>query len=319
MKIKWNLSIVVVTMILMISPTVVKAECEHDWSNWEYVSGYSCTVGGKKEHQCLICGEIETIIVPKSQHQWCEWETEIDASCDEKGEKYRYCYKCGQEENAFIPKTPHDWDEWECIREATGFQTGKYQRECFNCETIQNKTTPILSTVKTKNKSGKEIKKSVAQFWNAAQKYDIEKMKKCFVKKTNSFFERKKYTRNFIRKSNKKNLKYVITSIKQKGTKATVKVSCKYQNCYDIFFRSLNDTVNYMMKTGDTRELTVDKYQCERIKKYDKKYKKKYSYKTLTLKMKKVGKKWKIISFNSGINDVIHCNYNKAYKNYFGD
>ena len=62
------------------------------------------------------------------------------------------------------------------IRKATGFQTGKYQRECVECEEIQEKTTPKLTTVNVKNKTENAIKKSVTQFWKAAQKYDVNKM-----------------------------------------------------------------------------------------------------------------------------------------------
>ena len=123
---------------------------------------------------------------------------------------------------------------------------------------------------------------------------------------------------NFVRKSNKKNLKYVITSIKLNGKKkATVRVSCKYQDCYDIFYRCMEDVVNYVIKTGDTRDLVLDKYQYNRAIKYNKKYKKKYAYKTVTLNMQKVGGNWKIVSLNNGLIDVIHCNYNRAYKDYF--
>ena len=79
----------------------------------------------------------------------------------------------------------------------------------------------------------------------------------------------------------------------------------------------MEDVLNYVIKTGDTRDLVLDKYQYNRATKYNKKYKKRYAYKTVILNMQKVGGTWKIVSLSNGLIDAIHGNYNRAYKDYF--
>ncbi len=113
-------------------------------------------------------------------------------------------------------------------------------------------------------------------------------------------------------------MRYLITSIKMRGKRnATVTVSCRYQDAHDIFCKSFRDSVNYIIKTGRNSSAILDKYQYNRIVKYDRKYKKKFKTKNFNINMKRIGKQWKITSFTKSINDAIHCNYQSAYDDYF--
>lgn len=251
------------------------------------------------------------------QHVWDAWERLNDPSCTYYGDDVRYCIKCGFAQTREVPMTSHYWGDWECLRRPTAFQTGYYERGCENCNATDSKTTPKLKGVKTTSKLQNEVKKSASAFLAAAKKYDVKKINACFVKKPN-LFSSKKYIASFIRKSNKKYMRYVITSIKMKGKKnATVTVSCRYQDAYNIFWKSFGDSVNYIIKTGRSSSSILDKYQYNRVVKYDKKYKKQFETKNFNINMKKIGKKWKITSFTKSMSDAIHCNYQSAYNDYF--
>lgn len=268
---------------------------------------------------CLLAFCPMQVRAEECQHEWGEWEIMYDSTCNTHGAESRYCKLCWLGQERELPIGDHCWGEWECIRKADAFRTGYYKRECECCGKVNSKTTPKLKSVKTTTKLENEVKRSATAFLAAAKKYDVKKLKSCFRKKPSLFYS-KKYIASFVRKSNKKYMKYVITSIKMKGKKdATVTVSCKYQNAYDIFYQSFFDTVNYITDTGNTNSYVLDKYQYDRVVKYNKKYKKHFTIKTFDINMKKIGKKWKITSFTKKMKDAIHCNYQSSYNEYFED
>lgn len=317
MKKKIGLWAVLMLCVLIISPAKVKAECQHQWQEYYAIEEAQCEEKGCiKIRTCVVCGERQEVI--ESPHEWGEWQLVNRSDCTTNGEESRYCRKCRARQSRSLPKNSHPWGDWECLRRPTAFQTGYYRRACEWCGTEDYKTVAKLSSVKTTSKLQNEVKKSASAFLAAAKKYDVKKINNCFAKRQKSLFIEKKYIASFIRKSNKKYMRYVITSIKMKGKKnATVTVSCRYQDTYDIFWKSFRDSVNYVIKTGKSSSSILDKYQYNRVVKYDKKYKKQFATKNFNINMKKIGKKWKITSFTKSMKDAIHCNYQSAYDDYF--
>lgn len=317
MKKKLGYWAVLMLCVLIISPIKVKAECQHQWYEYyELPSDLHVEKGYLKVRTCTICGQrTETV---ENSHEWGEWEVLFSPECQTEGEEIQLCKRCYAHQSRTLPKKSHPWGRWECLRRPTAFQTGYYGRTCEWCGTEDYKTVAKISSVKTTSKLQNEVKKSASAFLAAAKKYDVRKINNCFAKRPKSLFIKKRYTASFIRKSNKKYMRYVITSIKMRGKRnATVTVSCRYQDAHDIFCKSFRDSVNYIIKTGRNSSAILDKYQYNRIVKYDRKYKKKFKTKNFNINMKRIGKKWKITSFTKSINDAIYCNYQSAYDDYF--
>ena len=79
---------------------------------------------------------------------------------------------------------------------------------------------------------------------------------------------------------------------------------------------AFENAVYYQIENPNTSESQLMKYLYERICKHSK-VGIDYNYGKLTLKLKKSGSSWKIASFSSKINNLIHSNYTKAYNDYF--
>lgn len=167
----------------------------------------------------------------------------------------------------------------------------------------------------------KQAKATVTSFFKSVKKYDTSKIKKCFVNpKKVKLFESKKYMKKFFKSTNKE-LDYKIVSVKANKKEATVKVYCEYYNAFDIFQCSFSDVVDYMLDHPKASSSSIDKYQYNRTLKlrnmFDKSFGGGFDFKTISLKLKRVGKSWKIISYTKALNNVIHCNYQYAYDDFF--
>ena len=95
-----------------------------------------------------------------------------------------------------------------------------------------------------------------------------------------------------------------------------MKLSYKYPNRYNVFKAAFENSVYYQLKNPNISESQLLKYMYERICVHSKAGID-YSYGNLTLKLKKSGSAWKITSFNSKIDNLLHSNYTKAYNDYF--
>ena len=84
----------------------------------------------------------------------------------------------------------------------------------------------------------------------------------------------------------------------------------------DNFKAEFENSVYYQLKNPNISESQLLKYMYERICVHSKAGID-YSYGNLTLKLKKSGSAWKITSFNSKIDNLLHSNYTKAYNDYF--
>lgn len=94
-------------------------------------------------------------------HQWSEWEVIETPTCGDTGLKIRYCLECGEYEDKNIPATgQHDWDDWYTAKNATVFKNGIKKRICYECYKTQSKKTRKLKPFVKFSKKTFKITKS---------------------------------------------------------------------------------------------------------------------------------------------------------------
>ena len=306
-------------MLCILMPINANAaeECNHDWDEYVYTQGDvpDCTEDITVEKVCIFCHKEETEIRKGPGHQWGEWII-CDTSCENPGNKVRYCNNCCASEEGSVPAFGHDYGPWKVDEYPTAFDVGLEYRECKTCREEDARVIPKIKPAVIKTKTKKAISKSVASFFGDVKKYNIKKLRGDFSCQS-ILFSNKKYMAAYVRNSNKKYLKYAIKSISAKKKTAVVRVYCQYQNSYDAYFDAMDDLVNYLSGHLNTSHRMIDKRQYQRTKYYNRKYPAVLEDKVITLKMKKVNGKWKISKFTKSINDMIHCNYQSAYDDYF--
>lgn len=292
-------------------------ECDHYWVEEYYNNGDipDCTKDIIVTKTCIYCDAEKTEVRKGPGHQWGEWVI-YDTSCENPGKKVRYCNNCCASEEGSVPALGHDYGPWEVEEYPTAFDTGLKTRECRTCWKEDVQVIPKIKPAAIKTKTEKAISKSVASFFRDAKKYNIKKLRGDFSCQS-ILFSNKKYMAAYVRSSNKKHLKYAIKSISANKKTAVVRVYCQYQNCYDSYTDAMDDVIMYLAGHLKASNNTIDKYQYQRTKHYNRKYQTELEDKVVTLKMKKVNGKWKISKFTKSINDMIHCNYQSAYDDYF--
>lgn len=206
----------------------------------------------------------------------------------------------------------HVWSEWIVDQKPTIFEEGISIQYCINCFDENVKEIPKLKMTP----SQKQVKKSVDHFFKYAKQYNTGKLAKCFTKPSSvKLFVENNYMASYFKKYNKR-ISYELKSIKVSGKTATVKLSYKYPDRYSVFMAAFENAVYYQIENPNASEAQLMKYLYERICKHSK-VGIDYNYGKLTLKLKKSGSSWKIASFSSKINNLIHSNYTKAYNDYF--
>ena len=206
----------------------------------------------------------------------------------------------------------HVWSEWMVDQKPTIFEEGISIQYCINCFDENVKEIPKLKMTS----SQKQVKKSVDRFFKYAKQYNTSKLAKCFTKPSSvKLFVENNYMASYFKKYNKR-ISYELKSIKVSGKTATVKLSYKYPDRYSVFMTAFENAVYYQIENPNASESQLMKYLYERICKHSK-VGIDYNYGNLTLKLKKSGSSWKIASFSSKINNLIHSNYIKAYNDYF--
>lgn len=229
-----------------------------------------------------------------------------------KKKAYRSCSYCHTQETTIIPASNHVWGEWYIDKKPTIFKTGVRMRYCINCLTEDK----IIIPKQKMTTAQKQVKKSVDRFFKYAKQYNTSKLTKCFTKPSSvKLFIENSYMPQYYKKYNKR-ISYKLKSIKVSGKNATVKLSYKYPNRYNVFKAAFENSVYYQLKNPNISESQLLKYMYERICVHSKAGID-YSYGNLTLKLKKSGSAWKITSFNSKIDNLLHSNYTKAYNDYF--
>lgn len=286
---------------------------DHVLTEWAY-SAPTCIVSGFRISHCSECNYSEEVKLPATGvHTYGNWSI-VQPTCSTNGYRSRQCTECGLSDWVALPATGvHTYSNWIATEAATAYVAGKESRSCSVCGHTESRTTAKLS--KKFSKDEKNVKKATDAFFKYARKYDINKMRKCFATpKKVKLFASKKNVAKYIRKHNK-DLWYEIRNIKVSKKSATVTVACNYYNAYEAVTESLDDAMYYMASKKRSNS-AVDKYQYKRLTYYDN-YMADYTDSTFTIKLKKVGKNWKLTNPSRALYNAIHCNYNSAYDDFF--
>lgn len=285
---------------------------DHPWGEWQITTAPNCTYTGIKTRTCTFCYKTQQEDVPTNGiHSWSDWKTATNI-CTEEKKAYRSCSYCHTQETTIIPASNHVWGEWYIDKKPTIFKTGVRMRYCINCLTEDK----IIIPKQKMTTAQKQVKKSVDRFFKYAKQYNTSKLTKCFTKPSSvKLFIENSYMPQYYKKYNKR-ISYKLKSIKVSGKNATVKLSYKYPNRYNVFKAAFENSVYYQLKNPNISESQLLKYMYERICVHSKAGID-YSYGNLTLKLKKSGSAWKITSFNSKIDNLLHSDYTKAYNDYF--
>lgn len=178
---------------------------------------------------------------------------------------------------------------------------------------------PCSAVDAASNKSKAE--KVVRTYINATKSYSINKMNKCFrTKPKNAFFVKKKALAKYCKKYNKKTT-YQIKSTKIKGKSATIKVSVTSPDCYLIFSCAFDDFENYYIDYAlehgkNPSSSKGNAYLMKRIQYYTDMFGVEYNTRTITFKLIKTKKGWKIQSASRRIKDIANCRYEEAYDDF---
>lgn len=291
--------------------TPIPAPHVHTWKSIN--ERKSCADATPVPCYCTGCGKVSNESVGPTAHVFGNWTTSTP-TCVTAGYKTRSCIFCEYSETIKIPATGiHFYDSWSVEQKATAYVAGKEARYCNVCGAAQFRSIPKLTRKISADE--KKVKKTTNTFFKYLKKYDIAKMKKCFATpKKVKFFSTKKNVAKYVRKHNKA-LTYKIRDIKVSKRTATVTVACNYYDGYDCIYNSFDDVV-HRMSSKKRSESAVDKYQYQRLLYYDKYYGG-YNDSTFTMKLRKVGKNWKLLNPSRALYNAMHCNYTLAYNDYF--
>lgn len=247
-------------------------------------------------------------------HDWGEWQISMDPTCTENGEEFRECYLCGETQYRDIPKTGyHDWGDWRAIKKNTIYHRGKIVRKCYMCEKKQYKIIPKRKLTK----SGKKAMRAVKKFARYARVYNIQKMKQCFITvPKNTFFIKKWYLADIVRKYNKKKYRCKIYDVKVKNNRATIKTKISYPNGYKPFMKTFNQIYSYYLVYPNAPDSEVDSYMEKQFAKNVNRYGMKKSKKTVIFRMKKTKNGWRIRKASYSIVDTFSCGYDNAYRHF---
>ena len=275
----------------------------------------TCIASGFKSLYCSECLYYDMVVLPATgKHTYGKWFT-VQPTCSTNGSHFHRCTVCGIQQSTKLSATgKHKYGNWKTITVATRYISGKKVHSCSICGRKDYQTIAKLKTKASKDEIN--VKKAADSFFSALKKYDIKKLQKCFATpKKVTLFAKKKNVAQYIRTHNK-SLKYQIQDIKVSKKTATVTVSCNYFNAYSQFYDSFDDCVSYLIKKKHVSDSALDKYQYNRLLHYDKT---EHNYVTakITLKFKKVGKNWKLQNPSTALYNAMHCNYTKAYNDYF--
>lgn len=250
-------------------------------------------------------------VLAECQHNNDPWKVLYEADCEDEGVETRYCSVCHEYQRRSISKTAHVFTNWKTSEKATKFSDGKLSHYCVYCYKEEYR---IISKKKM-TKAEKKVKKVVDNFYSAAKRYDIKKMKKCFVRGSDlHVFTEFKQMASFCKKYNKR-IQYEFKSLSVKKNKATVKVYCHYPDASSAVEKALTENKYYFLDYPDASgaEFRKDLYK-DILFNID--YDDDFSLwgETITFKLVKKGSSWKIEKPNFKMTDSINCGYESGYK-----
>ena len=250
-------------------------------------------------------------VLAECQHNNDQWEVLYKADCEDEGVETRYCSVCHEYQRRSIPKTAHVFSNWKVSEKATKFSEGTLSRYCIYCDEEEYKTIPK----KKMTKAEKKVKKVVDSFYSAAKKYDVKKMRKCFVRGSDlKVFVEYKQMASFCKKYNKR-LRYEFRSLSVKRNRATVKVYCRYPDASFAVEKALIENKYYFLDYPDDSAADFRNAVYKDIL-FNIDYDDDFSLwgETITFKLVKKGSSWKIEKPNFKMTDSINCGYESGYK-----
>lgn len=166
----------------------------------------------------------------------------------------------------------------------------------------------------------KKVEKTVRRFFNGARAYKIKKMKKCFAKEPEGvFFTDNKYMRKYCKKRNK-TIRYEIRRIKVKHHHAIAVVHVSYPDAYKSIRKACKTAFQYQHRHPSASNKKIQQILYKKIKKYDKKkFPKTNIEKTITIKLIKKKKSWKIKKMTENLMNIPHCRFYDAAYDYFNE
>ena len=214
----------------------------------------------------------------KYEHEWYGWENdgweEISGfTCDKERVFKRVCCYCDKVETKRIPPTNHKWSKWSVEEKPTYFDKGYKGRECIVCGKYDYKTLKK----KRFTKQQKRARAAVNKLFKAAKKFKVNKMNRCFCKKTGVLgYPKSKKVAKIIRKRNKKKLKYELIAISGHGKSYSLKYKVTFPDLGKEAYKASYYAHQFAAENGYSK--------IKKIKKFAK-YAKKYKGKTLTHKI----------------------------------
>ena len=110
----------------------------HSFDEWVNDSEVNCTENGNKHRVCLVCEEIETLVIPALGHEWGEWIISVHATCTSVGAMMHICSVCKAVEYEEIPNNDnHIYGEWITTVKPTVTTMGERSRTCSNCNFVE--------------------------------------------------------------------------------------------------------------------------------------------------------------------------------------
>lgn len=169
---------------------------------------------------------------------------------------------------------------------------------------------PMSVQAKTSKKTVNAVNKVVKTYLNAQKKTNISEMNKCFIRGQFTPIRKTGYFARYLRAQNRK-LSYKIVSTKVKSNRASVKVKCTYKSAYNLFAAAIQDTSIYFGDDPDAlsdTELIYD-YVSAYIYKNENQYPPRSRTKTITLKLVKRKKSWKIKNATNDMMNILWLDY----------
>ena len=126
---------------LKVEAGFVNVLCMHEFGEWQTTPA-TCTVDGKHQRICSICGLTETVKIYATGHKWGDWTIVKEPTCLEEGTKEAECTVCGEKKTDAIAKSDHTYTSSVVTKEATCKDEGLLTLKCAVCGNEITKTIP---------------------------------------------------------------------------------------------------------------------------------------------------------------------------------
>ena len=132
----------------------------------------TCTVAGKKEYSCTMCGDKKYDEIPKVPHTFGAWIERIHPTCTKAGEKIRQCTECGYTEKQKINEFGHKFGQWQ--KNEQGIEV----RHCSNCGHTETDKTAFLRKEERKRKAQLRLDQKNKRILEKKTHKDLKKARK---------------------------------------------------------------------------------------------------------------------------------------------